>query len=199
MKARGLAHATILKLAVPRFHCAARCPLARAKARLRAVPVDNLVGLCDAAARNWTQPDHPMADFLRAERLGFLPLWLRRPNLRDAPAAARFAGGRKRSTGSFTSMKRTRSPSAAAAGPGRASGCRQRARAGPDLRRAGDAHEERESGEGLARSPGVLPHLLAGLAEAEYTNAAGQTLSGRLLTDATAVVYCDREDEAAGA
>src|SRR5580704_3627500 len=52
-----------------------------AQARLRAVVVEDLVGLCDAAARNWTQPDHSMADFIRAGRLGFLPLWLRRANL----------------------------------------------------------------------------------------------------------------------
>ena len=45
------------------------------------------------------------------------------------------------------------------------------------------------------RSPGVLPHLLNGLTAAEYTNAAGQKLTGRLLTDAMAVVYCDRDDK----
>ena len=39
-----------------------------------------------------------------------------------------------------------------------------------------------------------MPHLLAALAEASYTNAAGETLSGNLLTDATAIVYCDRDD-----
>ena len=45
------------------------------------------------------------------------------------------------------------------------------------------------------RSPGILPFLLAGVAGAEYTNTAGQKLSGRLLTDAVAVVYCDRDDQ----
>src|SRR5580704_7578507 len=55
--------------------------LREAQTRLRAAAVDDLVGLCDAAARNWTRPDHPMADFIRAGRLGFLPLWLRRANL----------------------------------------------------------------------------------------------------------------------
>jgi hypothetical protein len=46
-------------------------------------------------------------------------------------------------------------------------------------------------------SPGVLPHLLAGLAGATYTNRAGKTITGRLLTDTVAVVYADRRDEAA--
>ncbi len=33
--------------------------------RLRRVPIGDLLGLCDAAARAWTQPEHPMADFIR--------------------------------------------------------------------------------------------------------------------------------------
>ena len=47
------------------------------------------------------------------------------------------------------------------------------------------------------RRPGMLPHLLAALSQATYTNARGETHSGRTLTDATAVVYADREDQAA--
>ena len=36
--------------------------------RLRAVAFDDLLGLCDAAARSWTQPGHPLADFIRRNR-----------------------------------------------------------------------------------------------------------------------------------
>jgi hypothetical protein len=43
-------------------------------------------------------------------------------------------------------------------------------------------------------SAGMLPHLLASLAEAVYTNRRGETLSGRILSDAAAVVYADRSD-----
>ncbi len=45
--------------------------------------------------------------------------------------------------------------------------------------------------------PGMLPYLLAALAEATYTNACGETLSGRILTDAAAVIYAGREDHEA--
>ena len=43
----------------------------------------------------------------------------------------------------------------------------------------------------------MLPYLLAALAEATYTNACGETLSGRILTDAAAVIYAGREDHEA--
>ena len=43
----------------------------------------------------------------------------------------------------------------------------------------------------------MLPYLLAALSEATYTNARGETFSGRVLTDAMAVVYADRQDQAA--
>ena len=47
------------------------------------------------------------------------------------------------------------------------------------------------------KRPGMLPCLLAALAEVTYTNARGETQSGRVLTDAVAVVYADRQDQAA--
>ena len=43
----------------------------------------------------------------------------------------------------------------------------------------------------------MLPYLLAALSEVTYTNARGETFSGRILTDAMAVVYADRQDQAA--
>ena len=45
--------------------------------------------------------------------------------------------------------------------------------------------------------PGMLPYLLAALSEVTYTNAQGETFSGRVLTDTMAVVYADRQDAAA--
>ena len=61
------------------------------QASLLATRLDDLIGLCDAAAAVWTRSEHPMAATIRQWDLGFLPLWMRRDNLRQAvhPFAAR--------------------------------------------------------------------------------------------------------------
>ncbi len=53
---------------------------------LRKVSVDDLIGLCDAAAAAWTRPNHPLAATIRRQGLGFLPLWMRRRNLAEITA-----------------------------------------------------------------------------------------------------------------
>jgi hypothetical protein len=171
--------------------------LREAQARLLATAVDDLVGLCDAAARSWTQPGHPMADFIRAGRLGFLPLWLRRANLQTL--LRRSLRGRPDALDRFVQLDE-KDPLAVRAQP-RGLAVHWVAGNVPVLGMISVVQAMLTKNANLVkvsrRSPGVLPHLLAGLAEAEYTNTSGETLSGRLLTDATAVVYCDREDQAA--
>ena len=39
--------------------------LRAAQEQLRRVPIDDLLGLCDAAAKACTQPENPMAEFIR--------------------------------------------------------------------------------------------------------------------------------------
>ncbi len=171
--------------------------LREAQSRLRAVAVDELICLCDAAARNWSRPDHPMADFLRAGRLGFLPLWLRRTNLETL--LRRSLHGRPDALDRFVRLDEKDSLAVRAQPRGLA--VHWVAGNVPVLGMISVVQAMLTKNANLVkvsrRSPGVLPHLLASLAEAEFTNAAGQTFSGRLLTDAVAVVYCDREDKAA--
>ena len=169
--------------------------LREAQARLREVALDDLIGLCDAAARNWTQPEHPMADFIRTGRLGFLPLWLRRANLQTL--LRRSLRGKPEALDRFVHLDEKDSLAVRAQPRGLAvhwvSGNV------PVLGMLSVVQAMLCKNANLVkvsrRSPGILPFLLAGVAGAEYTNTAGQKLSGRLLTDAVAVVYCDRDDQ----
>ncbi len=130
--------------------------LRAAQQRLRAVAFDDLLGLCDAAARSWTQPGHPLADFIRRNRLGFLPLWLRRANLQTL--AQRSLRGRPEALDRFVPLgeKDATAGPRPAAGTGRALGCRQRAGAGPAVAGAGHALQECQRGEGLPQPAGHL-------------------------------------------
>ena len=167
--------------------------------RLRAVAFDDLLGLCDAAARSWTQPGHPLADFIRRNRLGFLPLWLRRANLQTL--ARRSLRGRPEALDRFVRSGREAIPHDGprpAAGPGRALGRRQRARARPAVAGASHALQERQRGEGLAQPAGHACLTCSPRWPRSPTpTPAARRFSGRTLTDAMAVVYADRQDAAA--
>jgi hypothetical protein len=171
--------------------------LREAQTRLRAAAVDDLVGLCDAAARNWTRPEHSFADFIRRGRLGFLPLWLRRTNLQTL--LRRSLRGRPEALDRFVRLDEKDSLAVRAQPRGLV--VHWVAGNVPVLGMISVAQAMLGKNANLVkvsrRSPGVLPHLLAALAETTYTNAAGQVLSGRILTEATAVVYCDRQDQEA--
>ncbi|MEI8372073.1 MAG: acyl-CoA reductase [Planctomycetota bacterium] len=165
--------------------------------QLRAVPLNDLLGLCDTAARSWTQPGHRLANFIRQGRLGFLPLWLRRANLealarrslRGCPDALdRFVPlgekdvmmVRAQPRGVVVHWVAGNVPVLGLLSLVQAMLCK-------------NANVVK-----VARNrPGILPHLLAALSEVTYTNARGETLSGRVLTDTVAVVYADRQDQAA--
>ncbi|MGD0899802.1 MAG: acyl-CoA reductase [Thermoguttaceae bacterium] len=171
--------------------------LRAAQETLAGVPAGDLIGLLDAAARAWTRPEHPLADFLRRHRLGFLPLWMRRGNLESL--SARSLRGRPEALDEFVRL-------------GDADPMRVRAQprglvvhwlAGnvPVLGMLSLVQSLLCKNANLLkvshRSTGLLPHLLAGLTDVVYANRGGEALSGRLLTDAVAVVYADKTDEAA--
>ncbi len=135
-----------------------------------------------------------MGDFIRAGRLGFLPLWLRRGNLETL--LRRSLRGRPDALDRFVRLDEKDAVAVRAQPRGLA--VHWVAGNVPVLGMLSVVQAMLCKNANLVkisrRSPGVLPHLLAALAEASYTNPGGQTLSGRLLTDATAVVYCDRDD-----
>jgi hypothetical protein len=171
--------------------------LRAAQDELRKIPIDDLLGLCDAAARQWTQPGHPVADVIRGLRLGFLPLWLRRANLqamarrslRGCPGAldgfVPLADGdplfvRAQPRGIVVHWVAGNVPVLGFLSVVQAMLCK-------------NANVVKVS----RRAAGVLPHLFAALSEVSCTTAAGETLTGRVLTDAAAVVYADRNDREA--
>ena len=161
------------------------------------MPLDDLLGLCDAAARSWTQPGHRLADFIRRGRLGFLPLWLRRANLQAL--ARRSLRGCPEALDRFVPLDEKDAMLVRAqprgvvvhwvAGNVPVLGLLSLVQA----MLCKNANVVKVS----RRRPGILPHLLAALSEATYINARGETLSGGVLTDAMAVVYADRQDHAA--
>jgi hypothetical protein len=165
--------------------------------QLRAVAFNDLLGLCDAAARSWTQPGHPLADFIRRNHLGFLPLWLRRANL--SALARRSLRDRPEALDHFVPLGEKQTMMVRA----QPRGVVVHWVAGnvPVLGLLSLAQSilcKNANIVKVARNrPGILPFLLAAISEVNYTNAQGNTFSGRVLTDAIVVVYADRQDEAA--
>ncbi len=158
---------------------------------------NDLLGLCDAAARSWTQPGHPLADFIRRNHLGFLPLWLRRANL--SALARRSLRDRPEALDHFVPLGEKQTMMVRA----QPRGVVVHWVAGnvPVLGLLSLAQSilcKNANIVKVARNrPGILPFLLAAISEVNYTNAQGNTFSGRVLTDAIVVVYADRQDEAA--
>lgn len=171
--------------------------LRAAQAVLRAVAVDDLIGLCDAAAAAWTQPEHPAADVIREQGLGFLPLWMRRANL--VSVCSRALRGHPEALDGFVRLS-DGDPLLLRAQP-RGLVVHWVAGNVPVLGMLSLLQAALCKNASLVKvsrlSPGVLPHLLQLLASVEYVNRSGRTLSGRLLTDAVVVLYADRADAAA--
>jgi len=165
--------------------------------QLRTVAFDDLVGLCDAAARSWTQPGHRMVDFIRHDHLGFLPLWLRRTNLQTL--AQRSLRGRPEALDRFVSLGENETMLIRAQPRGLV--VHWVAGNVPVLGLLSLAQSTLCKNANVVKvsrnRPGVLPYLLSALSEATYVNSLGETFCGRILTDATAVVYADRHDAAA--
>jgi hypothetical protein len=165
--------------------------------RLQTVAFDDLLGLCDAAARNWTQPGHRRADFIRRNHLGFLPLWLRRANL--SALARRSLRDRPKALDRFVPLGEKETMMVRAQPRGLV--VHWVAGNVPVLGLLSLAQSMLCKNANIVKvardRPGLLPFLLAALSEIEYTNPQGNTLSGRVLTDAIVVVYADRQDEAA--
>jgi hypothetical protein len=168
--------------------------LRRAQQALARLPLDDVLGLLDAAARAWVQPGHPLAEYLRRERLGFLPLWLRRANLETV--LARSLRGHPEALDGFVYL----AASDAMLLRAQPRGLVVHWLAGnvPLLGMLSLTQSLAAKNANLLKvarnSAGMLPHLLAALAEVAYCNRRGESLSGRVLTEAVAVLYADRND-----
>lgn len=161
---------------------------------LRETPIDDLIGLCDAAATAWTQPDHPLATILRQRNLGFLPMWMRRNNLEQM--CIRSLRGRPESLDTFVRL--SESDSMLVRAQPRGIVVHWLAGNVPVLGLLSLLLSFLCKNVNLLKvshtSAGLLPHLLEGFRNVTYTNAEGRTVSGRLLLDSTVVVYADKND-----
>lgn len=167
--------------------------------RLRSVPVDDLIGLCDAAGRAWIQPGNEVAQMLGALAIGFLPLWLRRANL-EALLADALRGDRRAIDGfvprSAANQHRHRA---------QPRGLLVHWVAGnvPLLGMISVIQALLTKNASLVKvsrqNAGILPYLLSALSEVRYRRADGTELTGAVLTDAVRAIYADRDDPAAAA
>lgn len=162
---------------------------------LRQTPIDDLIGLCDAAAKSWTQPDHPLASIIRQRNLGFLPFWMRRNNLEQM--CARSLRGRTETLDGFVQLSES-DPMLVRAQP-RGVVVHWLAGNVPVLGLLSLLLSFLCKNVNVLKvshtSAGLLPRLLEGFRGVTYTNGAGRCVSGRLLVDSTVVVYADKSDE----
>ena len=173
--------------------------LAAGQEKLRAIPIDDVIGLLDAAGQSWTQPGSETAQMVSTLNMGFLPLWMRRANLE--PLVSLALRGDRAVLDEFVLM---------------APGSKRRHRAQPrGLMVHWVAGNVPMLGmisviQGLLtknanlvkvsrQNAGVLPYFLEALKQVRYRRPDGEEISGALLADAVRAIYTDRDDPAAAA
>jgi hypothetical protein len=164
--------------------------------RLRAAPLADLIGLCDAAGQAWTEAGSDEARMVGSLAIGFLPLWLRRGNLE--PLMDQALRGDRGAIDGFVPL----APE---------SGRRYRAQprglavhwiAGnvPLLGMISVIQGLLTKNANLVKvsrqNAGILPYFLAALARARYRRPDGGEVSGTLLTNAVGAIYTEHEDSA---
>lgn len=165
--------------------------------RLRSASVDDLIGLCDAAGREWARPGGDVARMVATLGIGFLPLWLRRGNLQDVVSQA--LRGDRRAMDEFL--------------PG-AGGRLVRAQprglivhwvAGnvPLLGMISVVQGLLTKNANLVKvarqNAGILPFFLEALSRVRYRRPDGEEIPGTLLTDAVRAIYAEHADPSARA
>lgn len=167
--------------------------------RLRATSVDDLIGLCDAAGRKWTQPGNEMTRMVRRLGIGFLPLWLRRGNLE--PLVSQALRGDRAAIDRFVPQK----PEISRQHRAQPRGLLVHWVAGnvPLLGMISVFQGLLTKNVNLVKvsrqNASVLPYFLEALSEIRYVRPDGLEISGALLTDAVRAIYADREDDAGAA
>jgi hypothetical protein len=167
--------------------------------RLRAISIDDVIGLLDAAGQAWTQPGSDAARMVSSLTMGFLPLWMRRANLE--PLVSLALRGDRTVLDGFVPM---------AAGSPRRHRAQSRGLivhwvAGnvPMLGMISVIQGLLTKNANLVKvsrqNAGVLPYFLNALSQVRYRRPDGEELPGTLLSDAVRAIYTDREDPAAAA
>ena len=165
--------------------------------RLRAAPLADLIGLCDAAGQAWTEPGSEEARMVASLAIGFLPLWLRRGNLE--PLMDQSLRGDRGAVDGFVPLVPERGRRFRAQPRGLA--VHWVAGNVPLLGMISVIQGLLTKNANLVKvsrqNAGILPYFLAALGRARYRRPDGEELSGTLLTDAVGAIYMDREDAAA--
>jgi hypothetical protein len=173
--------------------------LSAGRERLRATPIDDLIGLCDAAGRAWTQAGSEVARMVGGLGIGFLPLWLRRGNLEALLAQA--LRGEAGAIDGFVPQ----TPGGRRQHRAQPRGLLVHWVAGnvPLLGMISVIQGLLTKNANLVKvarqNAGILPYFLAELAQVRYRRPDGKEVAGTLLTDAVRAIYTDREDSAAAA
>ncbi|HXP87593.1 MAG TPA: acyl-CoA reductase [Bryobacteraceae bacterium] len=170
--------------------------LKAAQERLRAASLDDLIGLCDAASRAWTDPRSEVGRMVASLGIGFLPLWLRRGNLEQVAQQA--LRGDRESIDKFV-------PTQASTRTHRAQprGLLVHWVAGnvPLLGMISVIQGLLTKNANLVKvsrqNAGILPFFLDALSRVRYRRPDGQEITGELLTGAVRAIYTDRDDTAA--
>ncbi len=169
--------------------------LRTAQQRLRGVPIDDIIGLLDAAGREWATPDHEVTKMIAKFSLGFLPMWLRRKNLEDLCDLS--LRGNRRAMDGFVPVL----PGSKRLHCAQSRGILVHWVAGnvPLLGMISMVQGLLSKNANLVkvshRNAGILPFFLDALSKASYTNASGDIIEGKLLTDAACAVYSSHEDK----
>lgn len=173
--------------------------LRAAQERLRAAPLDDLIGLCDAAGQAWLRSGSEAGRMIASLSIGFLPLWLRRANLEQIVAQA--LRGDRGAMDQFVPV------ASANARHHRAQprGLLVHWVAGnvPLLGMISVVQGLLTKNANLVKvsrqNAGILPFFLSEFAQVRYQRPDGTEIPGTLLTDAVQAVYVDHADEASAA
>lgn len=164
---------------------------------LNKLSVDDIIGVCDAVASSWIASNHPLASTIRDLGLGFIPLWMRRNNLESLCDVS--LGGDRETLDRFVAANK---------------GGRKKIRCQPrglvvhwiagnvpvlGLISAlqGVLGKNATIVKVSRNDPWLLPALLESFNDVTYVTSGGEQISGRVITDSIAVIYCDRDDRQA--
>lgn len=173
--------------------------LREAQERLRGVPVEDLIGLCDAAGQEWTRVGTEAALMVARQSMGFLPLWLRRANLE--PVMEQALRGDRGAIDQFVPQ-----PSS----PARKHRAQPRgllvhwvagnvALLGLISVIQGLLTKNANLVKVSKQNAGILPFFLEALSKVRYVRTDGSEIAGTVLTDAVRAIYTERDDSAGAA
>jgi hypothetical protein len=166
----------------------------RGQQELKKLSIDAIIGIMDAFARDLMRVDHPLANVTREMGTGYIPLWMRRANLEKLCDLS--VNGNRKSLDQFEILGNIESRKFRAQPRGTV--VHWIAGNVPVLGMLSLLQGLLTKNANIIKAPsenaGLLPAMLESLSRFEWKTSAGVGVSGKILTDAVAVIYVDRED-----